>query len=1178
MNFYHFPLALSPEQEGELKQDYALFSEVLEKQAIVPPDFLAGLVGRLRGALDGLQLTDYERFRQNSQVPHNLVHFTHDDHAILNLPWQEAIGDAGHLYFSRGATLRGKAELPAFRSASDGPLRILVMVAAPETDGESGRLRYEDEQLQIAEAFGPLLRHGGIEIHFTADGSEQALRQAFDAPRYDIFHFSGHSEYDVHDWMNVHAHEGFLLLEDERSMRPHRFPAANFAALLNERPEKTPALVFLSSCQSAQGASGGGYSGVTGRLLEAGIPGVVAMSHSVVDVYATLFAAQFYKHLAEGLSVPLAFSRALKTSRNGNSDLRFPPEFWQSQSLIPQLYLTQNIGALATTANSGKQRQGKFWQTGRLREKLQKIHRFAGKEDKDFIFIGRRREQKAIRRHLEEAAPVYLQGQGGIGKTALAVHTAERLVLADPDEAQVFMFDENSFRIGQVTDELIAFLQNEQKQILLAHQIKSMDKAWEKFITALQEVFNRSHPVFIFDNLESFQSADGGGDFLPEFGMEWDILKTLAEVGLPLILTGRYPLPELPGLRTVELHEPTRPDFAMKCRYLDISEKIPPGEAGKPVFETLFRSFGGNYRALEYFDQLYREKKEAFGEVLETLDAFIEKHRADPNFPLTRMSENLVFERLLGLLDAPARRALGLLAHFRRPVLPLAVEMQDSAHSGGDSKSPPESRGAPPESRVSPPESREAPPEYALPLTQLSNLTLAEKTTGPDGHAFFYVPTLTRLLLERAGLLAPDFSDQKAGEYYDYVVENVTNLVADLEEAFFHFLQAKDVEKVNKTGERLTDFLYGNSQYQNALLVAGQTYETCGEQTAESLQNRLGQVFHLFGKGDEALTFFEKALSKYRETDNRQGEDMILNNIGDIYRLKGEYDIALQYFNQSLIIQREIKNQMGEGVTLNNISLIYEAKGDYDIALRYLEQSLKIRQQIGDLKGEGATLNNIGLAYRKKGNSEKALKYYEKSLKILQQIGDLQGEGATLNNISHLYSAKHDYDTALRYLEQSLKIRQQIGDRLGEGVTLNNISQFYSVKGDYDTALRYLEQSLKIRQQIGDRKGEGTTLNNISHIYSAKGDHDTALRYLGQSLKIRQQIGDIPGRAATLYNMGTILFKQNRPEEAVPLLWQAYQIFQKIGSPNVRAPVGYLETIIEQIGEARFKEIVAGMQ
>lgn len=1107
MNFYHFPLSLSPEQERELKQDYALFSEVLEKHGMVPPDFLAGLVARLRGALNGLQITDYERFRQNSQVPHNLVHFAHDDHAILNLPWQEAIGDAEHLYFSRGATLRGKTELPAFSAASEGPLRILVMVAAPETDGETGRLRYEDEQMQIAEAFGPLLRRGDIEIHFTADGSEQALRQALDAPRYDIFHFSGHSEYNVADWLTLRS-EGFLLLEDELSMHPRRFAATAFAALLNERPEKRPSLVFLSSCQSAQGGTSGGYSGVTAHLLEAGIPGVVAMSHSVIDVYATLFAAQFYKHIAEGLSVPLAFSKALKISRKGNPALGLPPEFWVSQSLIPQLYLTQNLQTLAKSGKGGKQRQGQFWQTGRLREKLQKIHRFAGKENKDFIFIGRRREQKDIRRHLEEAAPIYLQGQGGIGKTALAVHTAERLVLADPDEAQVFMFDENTFKINEVVKELIDFLENEKEEILLAHNLREETDVWKRFVAALQEVLRHCNPIFVFDNLESFQSEEGG-DFLPEYQTEQKTLEILCKLKRPLILTGRYLLPDLPNLRTVPLHEPSRSDFTVKCRYLNISEKIPQGEAGKPVFETLFRSFGGNYRALEYFDQLYREKKEAFGEVLGTLEAFIEKHRTDPKYPLTRMSENLVFERLLSLLDAHARRVLGLLVHFRRPVLPLAVEMQtysggDVRDSGGDLKSPPES--------------------MAATLDRLSALTLAEKSTGEYGHTFFYVPTLTRLLLERAGVVAADFSDQKAGEYYDYVVENVTDLVADGEEAFFHFLQSKDIEKANKTGERLTHFLYDNSQFQNALLVAGQTYETCGEQTAGGVLNRLGLIYDLAGEYDKALFFYEKKLKKDREVGDRQGEDMTLNNIGSIHFAKGDYEMAMPYFEQSLKIQRDIGNKKGESVSLNNISQIHDARGNYDEALRYSEMDLE----------------------------------------ICRQIGDRAGEAVTLSNLASTAHAKGDYDTALRYLEQSLKICQQIGDRKGEGTTLNNISQIHKARGNYDTALRYLEQSLKIRQQIGDRAGMCPTLHNMAMIYlQQKNDVQGFIESENAALQIAREIGNAQGIYEIGRVFGQVLCEVGATEQGLPILQLALQAGQRAGFPSTQQ----IEAVIQHYSQ-----------
>ena len=214
MNFYHFPLVLTPEQERELKQEYQLFSEAVTACHRLTPltDYLSGLTFRLRQILDSLQITDYERFRQGSEVQHNLAHFTHDDHEVLNLPWNLTLGEAEHLYFSRGTGLRGQQELPVFKPENMGPLRILVMVAAPETDGEAGRLRYEEEQALIAEAFGPLLRRGDIEIQFTADGSEAALRQALDAPRYDIFHFSGHSEYAVADWANVHQREGYLLL------------------------------------------------------------------------------------------------------------------------------------------------------------------------------------------------------------------------------------------------------------------------------------------------------------------------------------------------------------------------------------------------------------------------------------------------------------------------------------------------------------------------------------------------------------------------------------------------------------------------------------------------------------------------------------------------------------------------------------------------------------------------------------------------------------------------------------------------------------------------------------------------------------------------------------------------------------------------------------------------------
>ncbi|MFZ4427497.1 MAG: tetratricopeptide repeat protein [Saprospiraceae bacterium] len=299
-------------------------------------------------------------------------------------------------------------------------------------------------------------------------------------------------------------------------------------------------------------------------------------------------------------------------------------------------------------------------------------------------------------------------------------------------------------------------------------------------------------------------------------------------------------------------------------------------------------------------------------------------------------------------------------------------------------------------------------------------------------------------------------------------------------------------------------------------------------------------------------------------------------DLGEVFVCSNNTGKAIENYTKCLALFKDIGDREGEGDTLNNLAITAYARGDYDRALGYLEQSLAIQQAIGDRKGEGTTLNNISQIYDARGDYDRALGYLEQSLAIQQAIGDRKGEGTTLNNISQIYDAKGDYDRALGYLEQSLAIQRAIGDRKGEGATLNNISQIHKVRGDHDRALGYLEQSLALGQAIDDRRGEGTTLNNISQIYDAKGDYDRALGYLEQSLAIQQAIGDISGLATTLNNMAAIYLQQkNDMVRAVHLFYQAYRILEQLGSPDIQYPTSYLQAIIGQIGEEKFKEIIA---
>ncbi len=272
------------------------------------------------------------------------------------------------------------------------------------------------------------------------------------------------------------------------------------------------------------------------------------------------------------------------------------------------------------------------------------------------------------------------------------------------------------------------------------------------------------------------------------------------------------------------------------------------------------------------------------------------------------------------------------------------------------------------------------------------------------------------------------------------------------------------------------------------------------------LEHELGYALRRDHNLSDALTHYDRALAIRRETGDRSGEGATLNNIAQIYHDWGRYDEALHGLEQSLVIRREIGDRAGEGPTLNNIAAVYHAWGRNDEALPVLEESLVICREIGDRVGEGITLNNIAQIYQAWGRYDEALPVLEHSLTICREIGDRAGEGTTLNNIAQIYWTWGRYDEALRGLEQSLALWREIGDRAGEGATLNNIAQIYQAWGRNDEALQAMEQSLSIRREIGDRAGEGGTSWNLAVEYQRRGDLVKACEFARATVAIREEL------------------------------------------------------------------------
>ncbi|HKZ83101.1 MAG TPA: CHAT domain-containing protein [Anaerolineae bacterium] len=211
------------------------------------------------------------------------------------------------------------------------PIRVLAAISNPD-DLESkyglSRLEVELEAGTLGEALTPI---GEVEIgidflhlesHVTLASIEKRLQRG---AGYHILHFVGHGAFQRR------TQQAALFLQDEDG---HAAPVLDdvIAAML-ARLRTPPHLVFLTACQSATRSTADAFRGLAPRLVEIGVPAVVAMQAAVTVSTARALNATFYARLLEHGQIDRAMNEARATLLTaGRPDVAVPVLFMRLPS------------------------------------------------------------------------------------------------------------------------------------------------------------------------------------------------------------------------------------------------------------------------------------------------------------------------------------------------------------------------------------------------------------------------------------------------------------------------------------------------------------------------------------------------------------------------------------------------------------------------------------------------------------------------------------------------------------------------------------------------------------------------------------------------------------------------------------------------------------------------------
>jgi tetratricopeptide (TPR) repeat protein len=207
---------------------------------------------------------------------------------------------------------------------------------------------------------------------------------------------------------------------------------------------------------------------------------------------------------------------------------------------------------------------------------------------------------------------------------------------------------------------------------------------------------------------------------------------------------------------------------------------------------------------------------------------------------------------------------------------------------------------------------------------------------------------------------------------------------------------------------------------------------------------------------------------------NRAETAESLSQLATLLHDKGDYVQAEPLYRRALAIRQQVlgENHPDTALSLNNLAALLDAKGDYGQAKPLFRRALAIREQVlGENHPDTAiSLGNLaGSLEKAKGDYVQAELLRRRGLAIHEQVlGENHPDTATsLNNLAGLLQAKGDYVPAEPLCRRALAIREQV---LGENhpktaLSLNSLAVLLGNNGDYVQADPLHRRALKILEE-----------------------------------------------------------------------------------------------------------------
>jgi hypothetical protein len=227
--------------------------------------------------------------RENEQMTR--IRLTIEPDNLASLPWEFMYRDErGYFLGTNPNTVLARylnLPLPQKRvRRREEPLHLLVIIANPS---DQTRLDPDEWENIILQTLDVPIKQGQLTTQVVKRATYKSIRKALLQQEPDVIQFVGHGIYK--------DGKGYLAMVDDKTGQTWKVDDEQFASMM-QGFDSHLGLVSLATCESAKSDSQQSFLGIAPKIVQLGVPAVVAMQYEVLIETAERFLENFYTSVA----------------------------------------------------------------------------------------------------------------------------------------------------------------------------------------------------------------------------------------------------------------------------------------------------------------------------------------------------------------------------------------------------------------------------------------------------------------------------------------------------------------------------------------------------------------------------------------------------------------------------------------------------------------------------------------------------------------------------------------------------------------------------------------------------------------------------------------------------------------------------------------------------------------